>query len=269
MSNAPLVGGVSRSILSDAGLLMADASALNDVSTSNGHTLRLVGGYADGLQTVFLIEIDDQSLATAGPPSKADRYLVTGDATLTDQFGHTYQRGGTPSGDARPVVFGPLVSPAAENGARLTLHVGNLSNVGISQSVDGDWKLHATLFEHRAHTVPLPAPVSLAGNTYTVTSIRTSTVIEIDWKVTGPNVARVLADYAALRHLGRAAQDPFLLQLVGLNVGAVQEGYSFDPPGDDLHGHLKATLDAPGTCQIRFGSPQIGFAERTIVVPAN
>src|SRR3982074_1765834 len=43
LANTPLVGGVSRSILSDAGLLSADTSALNDVSTSNGHTLRLVG----------------------------------------------------------------------------------------------------------------------------------------------------------------------------------------------------------------------------------
>lgn len=270
LANAPLVGGVSRTFLSDAGLLTADTSALNDVSASNGHTLRLVGGYADGLQTVFLVEIDGQSLANAGPPRKSDHYLVVDrGATLTDQFGHTYQRDGTPSGDQRPVVFSPLVSPAAENGARLTLHVDGLVNVGSTQFVAGDWTLHATLFAHQAHNLPLPAPMSLAGNTYTLTSIRSSaTRFEISWKVFGPGVARAWNEDNA--HGSFAALVPFNPSLIGSHVIASSGGYTFDPATNTLSGTITAILSPPGgTYKVRFGSPDLGYVERTIVVPAN
>jgi hypothetical protein len=270
LANAPLVGGVSRAFLSDAGLLTADTSALNGVSTSNGHTLRLIGGYADGLQTVFLIEIDGQSLAKAGPPRKTDHYLVVDrGATLTDQFGHTYQRDGSPSGDQRPVVFSPLVSPAAENGARLTLHVDGLVNVGSTQFVAGDWTLHATLFAHSAHSIPLPAPMTLAGNTYTFTSIRSSaTRFEISWKVSGPGVAQ--AWNKADGHGSFATLAPFIPALIGLHEVASTGGYTYDDPSTyTMSGTITSILNPPGgTCRIRFGSPSIGYVERTIVVPA-
>jgi hypothetical protein len=274
LANAPLVGGVSRSFLSNAGLLTADTSAFNDTATSNGHTLRLVAGYADGLQTVFLIEIDGQSLANAGPPRKTDHYLVVAPgATLTDQFGHRYQRDGSPSGDQRPVVFSPLVSPPAENGARLTLHVDGLLNVGSTQFVvvAGDWTLHATLFAHRAHSIPLPAPMTLAGNTYTFTSIRSSaTRFEISWKVSGPGVAQAWSE--ADGHGSFAALDPFIPSLVGLHeVGSTGGPYTYDDPSTHtMSGTITSILNPPGgTCRVRFGSPSIGYVERTIVLPAN
>jgi hypothetical protein len=271
LANAPLVGGVSRSFLSDAGLLTADTSAFNDTATSNGHTLRLIGGYADGLQTVFLIEIDGQSLASAGHPRKTDHYLVVDrGATLTDQFGHTYQRDGSPSGDQRPVVFSPLVSPAAENGARLTLHVEGLANVGSIQIVAGDWTLHATLFAHRAHSIPLPAPMTLAGNTYTLTSIRSSaTRFEISWKVSGPGVARAWNEDKS--HGSFASLDPFIPTLVGLHEVGSTGGYTYDDPSTNtMSGTITSILNPPGgTCRVRFGSPDIGYVERTIIVPAN
>jgi hypothetical protein len=268
LANTPLVGGVSRSILGSAGLLTADTSAMNDVSTSNGHTIRLVGAYADGLQTVFLIQIDNDTLATAGPPSKADNYLVVGDATLTDQFGRAYQRGGTPSGDQRPVVFGALTSPAAENGARLTLHVQALFNVGNvpDPRVDGDWTLHATLFQHSAHVIPLPAPIHLGGNTYTFTSIKSSTVLQLSWTVTGPELARAWSfrDQGAV-----TAMRQYLPSLTGVGEISSTWGFTLDPSTNVLSGQITAILQSPGECTIRFGSPEIGFADRTIVIPKN
>ena len=267
LASVPVVGGVSRSILAGAGLASADVAAVSDVSTSNGHTLRLVGVYADGLQTVFLIQIDNQSLAAAGPPTKTERYLVAGrDATLTDQFGHTYQRVGSPSGDQRPVAFSPLVAPAAQNGARLTLHLRNLDNVGTAESIPGEWTLHATVFEHAAHVIPLPAPIELGGNTFTFTSIKSATVFELSWKVTGPGVAqawnvRDQGSFARLR--------PYVPSFTGLKEIASGVGFTFDPSTNSMYGQITEIWESPGKLTIRFGSPEIGLAERTIVVPKN
>jgi|ERR1700730_15160743 len=268
LANTPLVGGVSRSILGSAGLVTADTSAMNDASTSNGHTLRLVGAYADGLQTVFLIQIDNDTLATAGPPSKADHFLVVGDATLTDQFGRDYPRGGTPSGDQRPVVFGPLSWPAAENGARLTLHAASLFNVGAvgEQRVDGDWTLHATLFQHPAHVIPLPAPIHLAGNTYTFTSIKSSTVLELRWTVTGPELTRAWS--TGDKGPGTATRQ-YLPLLTGVCENSSAGGFTLDPSTNVMSGAITTILRSPGECTIQFGLPEIGFADRTIVVPKN
>jgi hypothetical protein len=267
LANVPVVGAVSRSILSGTGLLNADVSAFNEVSSSNGHTLRLVGAYADGLQTIFFVEIDGQSLAMAGPPRKSDRYLVASDATLTDQFGHSYVRGGTPSGDQRPVIFGPLFGPAAHYGARVTLQVRLLTNVGTTQAIDGAWTLHATLFVHPAHVIPLPAPVTIAGNTYTITSLQSGAVLQLRWNVTGPNVGRVWTDWRALPEPVRAGQDPFWPRLFGPGVGAESGGYGINGGMTEVSGDITALVLSPGQYKVEFGSPVIGLASRTIVVP--
>jgi hypothetical protein len=269
LADAPAIGAVSRPLLSGAGLDAADVATASDVATSGGHTLRLVAGYADGLQTVFFIQIDDQSLATAAPPSKADHYLVVGEATLRDQFGRAYQRSVAPSGDQRSVVFSPLVSPAAENGGRLTLHVGRLFNVGEGSTVAGDWTLHATLFPHAAHALALPASISLAGNTYTFTSLRSASVLEVKWTVTGPAVRQALDQWQAGRGGSRGgAEDPFMPQLVGSNVVS-QAGWSIDPKTAVLSGTMTFLIKRPGEYQLRVGSPDLGFVDRTIVVPSN
>ena len=267
LANAPVVGGLSRSILSGTGMLNADVSAFNEVSSSNGHKLRLVGAYADGLETIFFVEIDGQSLASAEPPRKSDRYLIAGDATLTDQFGHSYVRGGTPSGDQRPLIFSALVGPAAQYGARLTLHVRLLTNVGTTEAVDGDWSLHATLFEHPAHVIPLPAPVTIAGNTYTITSLRLGAVLQLRWRVTGPNIGRVWTDWKALPEPIRAGQDPFWPKLSGPSMASVNGGYGIDPGMTEVSGEITALVPSSGVYTVEFGSSVIGFASRTIVVP--
>jgi len=69
-----------------------------------------------------------------------------------------------------------------------------------------------------------------------------------------------------------APEAPFIPSLTGLNVNvyAEQLGLAFDPSKNLMSGQITATLNAPGgTCHIRFSSTDMGFAERTIVVPLN
>lgn len=176
-------------------------------------------------------------------------------------------RGGTPSGDQRPVIFSPLVGPAAQYGARLTLHVLGLGNVGTGQAIGGDWTLHATLFEHPAHVIPLPAPVTIAGNVYAITSIRSGAVLQLRWTVTGPNVGRVWTDWMALPEPIRAGQDPFWPKLSGPSVVSENGGYGINHGMTEVSGEITALLPSPGQYKIEFGSPVIGFASRTIEVP--
>lgn len=266
LANAPIVGGVSQTLLSSAGLVTADVSAASDVSTSSGHTLRLMGAYADGLQTVFLVQIDNQSLATAGWGNKKSTFLVARDMDLTDQFGHIYEvstAGQFPQGVE---VFKPLVSPAAGNGARLTLTVRSLGNVGTGEPVYGNWTLHATVFQHASHTIPAPTPLTLAGNIFTFESIRSSTILDIRWKVTGPSVAQA---WSAQDKGSFASLSPFIPTLVGCPVASYGSGtgYGYNPSTRTMSSELRYTLTAPGTCVIRFGSAQLGFVDRTIVIP--
>jgi hypothetical protein len=266
LADSPAIGAVSRPLLAGAGLDGADVAVVNDVATSAGHTLRLVAAYADGVQTVFFVQIDGESLATAGTPTKAAHYLVVMDATLHDQFGRSYQHGASPSGEQRSIVFSPLSSPAAESGGRVTLHIGRLLNVGDGSRVEGDWTLHATLFQHAAHALALPAPISLAGNTYTFTSIRSASVLEVKWTVTGPAVRQALDQWQTGR--GGRGEDPFLPRLVGSSALA-QGGWTIDPKTNVLSGTTTFLINRPGTYQLRVGSSDIGFADRTIVVPSN
>jgi len=162
---------------------------------SNGHTLQLVAGYADGLRTVLFVGIDGKGLI--GNPKQYGRFpgeYVVGPegVTLTDQFGHTYSGGGTGGAD---VQFEPLVWPASATGARLTLHVTTLEGYwqiasgGKPIEVHGNWTLHATLVQEPSHSLPLPQPVRTADAVYAFTSIRaTRTEVQIHWTVSGsPN----------------------------------------------------------------------------------
>jgi hypothetical protein len=266
LANAPIVGGVSQTLLSSAGLVTADIAAVSDVSTSNGHTLRLMGAYADGLQTVFLVQIDNQSLATAGWGNKKSTFLVARDMDLIDQFGHTYEVSKSGQFPQGVEVFQPLVSPAAENGARLTLNIRVLGNVGTGEAISGNWALRATVFEHPSHVIPVPRPITLAGNTFTFESIRSSTILYVKWNVTGPSVVQAweAGDKGSFSSLS-----PFIPTLVGCPTAPYGSGagYEFDPSTKTMSSELRYTLTGHGTCVIRFGSGQLGFGHRTIVIP--
>jgi hypothetical protein len=192
LADAPLVGAVSGRLLQTLGLNEANATGLNDVSVSSGHTLRLVAGYADGLRTLLFVQVDGKGLT--GDPKEYGQhpgdYGVSADGwTLTDQFGHSYQGSGVSSPTA--MSFEPLSWPASRVGARLTLHIDTLIGYWSNALVElhGSWTLHATLVQEPVHKLQLPLPVRTTSATYTFTSVRaTNTYMEVRWTVTGPAV---------------------------------------------------------------------------------
>jgi hypothetical protein len=196
LAAAPILGGIAQPLLQVTGITQANAVALNGSATSNGHTVQLVAGYADGLRTVILLEIDGRGLT--GKPKlfgshPGDFSIAAGDATLADQFGHVYSQRGGPG----PTVleFEPLVWPASKVGARLTLHITGLQKYWLlgppppttDTALSGDWTLHATMIAAAMHDLALPAPVRTSDGVFSVTLLRfTGSELVIHWPVTGP-----------------------------------------------------------------------------------
>jgi hypothetical protein len=196
LAQVPLVGGIYAKALEYYGLAPQNVTVVNSRSTSSGHTVRLVAGYADGLRTVLVVEIDGRTL-TYGKTSRPSpgEYGVgnhgeTRDLgyTLTDQFGHSYTEG-IGNGYENYLQFQPLVWPASKVGARLTLHITTLRKLWLAPGQDelaGDWTLHATLAPEPIHILALPSPVRTANAVYTFTSLRvTSTAVHMEWTVAG------------------------------------------------------------------------------------
>lgn len=267
LADAPLVGAVSGRILQTLGLNEATATALNDVSVSNGHTLRLVAGYADGLRTVLFVQVDGKGLT--GDPKQYGQhpgdYGVSADGwTLTDQFGHSYQGSGI-SG-LTTMSFEPLTWPASIVGARLTLHIDTLAGYWSNTLVElhGSWTLHGTLVQEPVHKLQLPLPIRTTNATYTFTSVRaTNTYMEVRWTVTGPAF-----DEAATAMGQQNATAPLL----------PNAAYSLPRVFDD-QGHLMQMLSygvtdwngfihGPGRYRIQMGDALTSSADqRWIVVP--
>jgi hypothetical protein len=194
LAAAPVLRGIADPLLQAFGLTEKNAVGINSSATSNGHTIRLVTGYADALRTVMLFEIDGRGL-TGNPKQYGlhpGDYGIAEGFTLTDQFGHTYQ----PSGGTGPteLQFEPLVWPASKVGARLTLHVTGLQEPVLngpkaptSTVLAGHWTLNTTLIPAAAKDLPLPAPVKTAEGVFTVTLLRrTGSELQIRWTVSGP-----------------------------------------------------------------------------------
>lgn len=182
------VGPVSQKFLAAFGLNDGNVTTVNDSSTSSGHTVRLVAGYADGLRTVLFLTIDGRGL-TGDPKGfgmNPGDYGIDLDAvTLTDQFGRTYGFG-TGVTSTTELLYQPLAWPASSVGARLVLHITSLEATWVRpwSRVDGDWTLHATLISEPAHSIALPAPVNADQATYTFTSITASaTEMVVHWRV--------------------------------------------------------------------------------------
>lgn len=195
------VGPISQRLLSAVGLKAGDVTAVGDSATSAGHTLKLVGAYADGLRTVLFIEIDGGGVG--GNPKQyglhpGDWSINYDDMTLTDQFGHSY--GGAGTGGPTDLQFQPLAWPASEVGGRLTLHITGIWAMwkGLEQgpnkvidtealTTHGDWSLHVTLISATYHTIALPAPVHSPMADYTFTGISASeTEMVLHWTLGGP-----------------------------------------------------------------------------------
>ena len=284
LADTPGIGGPSSKILAVFGLNSGEVTAINDSTTSSGHTLRLAAGYADGLRTVLFISVDGKGLD--GNPkgfgmSPGDYGL--GNFTLTDQFGHTY----VPSGVGTPnwIPFTALAWPASRVGARLTLHVTSIDALWLrgSAEINGDWNLRATLVAEPAHTLALPMPVDTSQAHYTFTSISSSTTtLIIHWKVDGPAVDRVnqlwaqggnrldpktppAPPTAEETQLERDYFWPRLFDSSGRPVQLEDWGTTFTNPAT---GDLTAFIPGPGRYRLQLGDALTADdLQRWIVVP--
>jgi hypothetical protein len=195
------VGPISERLLSAVGLKAGDVTVVGDSATSAGHTLKLVGAYADGLRTVLFVSVDGKGVT--GNPKEYGKnpgeWGISFDlAVLTDQFSHSY--GGQGVVGPTDLQFQPLAWPASDVGARLTLHVTGIwaiwkvAEQGPNKVIDtealtthGDWSLHVTLISTPNHTITLPAPVHTPVADYSFTGISASeTEMVLHWTVSGP-----------------------------------------------------------------------------------
>jgi hypothetical protein len=173
-------------LLRSAGLVGARdrITSVGSSATSSGHTITLIGAYADSTRTVLLVRSNPPSLPTGGF-----------DTSLTDQFGRTYQfHGGTTNmltGEGT-MEFDALAWPDALTGARITMHINRIDAIGPGPDfkdlgeVRGSWNLPATIGVDEASSLPLPAPATTGSIHYRFTSVTyTPATIVIDMLVTG------------------------------------------------------------------------------------
>jgi hypothetical protein len=288
LAGTPLLGDISRPFLTLIGGEERNATRVDDVSISSGHTVRLVAGYADGLRTVLFIEVDGKGLA--GDPKAFGRQ--TGDygvgfdgLSLTDQFGFRYVMDRpSGSGDYGPLEFPPLNLPASVAGARLTLHVANLvelwhetAELGHYVQVPGDWNLHVTLVQDPVHSLPLPSALKTSDAVYTFTSVQaTRTEVIIHWTVSGaPNdeLHRLLnlpgcpcPDDKQSMELMHGYFWPQLFDADGHLMQIHDFGTAF-PEGKPAEGVITAYIPGPGRYRIQLGDALVtNDDERWILV---
>jgi hypothetical protein len=265
LANAPFLGAASGPILRSVGLDGSSLTELSGSTTSNGHTLQLVSGYADSVRTVVFVQVDGRPLEA---PSKTS-YGFYLHGTLSDQFGHTYhQVFGGAQGAASS--FEPMVWPATATGARLTLHVTALMPTGYGDStVKGDWSLTFTLTQQPGRLLDLPAPLQVGDTTYTFTRMQVSgDLFELNWSITGGAATRM--DALVDGYYGRnpapppAVQEkireagaqlvPTLLGPNGTSANFLEWGWEL-PRRQPARGNLKATIPVHGRWVIRLGPP--------------
>lgn len=270
------VGAISQRLLSAFGLKAGDVTAVSDSATSAGHTLRLVGAYADGLRSVLFIQIDGRGLG--GNPKQyglhpGDWGINYDDMTLTDQFGHSY--GGAGLGGPSDLQFQPLAWPASEVGGRLTLHITGIWAMwkfleqGPNKVIDtealtthGDWSLHVTLISAPYHTIALPAPVHSPMADYTFTGISASeTEMVLHWTVGGPANDQVRAQQSTplspntdpmANPLMPDYFTPRVFDAGGSEVQMQDWGFTW-PKAGPAHGEMTVFINGPGRYRIQLG----------------
>lgn len=282
------VGPISQRFLSAVGLRSGDVTVVGDSATSAGHTLKLVGAYADGLRTVIFVSVDGKGVT--GNPKEYGRnpgeWGVSFDlATLTDQFGHSY--GGQGVVGPTDLQFQPLAWPASEVGGRLTLHITGIwapwkiAAQGPNKVIDtealtthGDWSLHVTLISAPYHTIALPAPVHTPMADYTFTGISASeTEMVLHWTVDGP-VNDGLRSAPAPQNPPSAAytqkmQDYFSPRVYDAGGGELQmQDYGFEwPKTGPAKGEMTVFINGPGRYRIQLGNALSASDQRWVIVP--
>lgn len=279
------VGPISQRLLSAVGLKAGDVTVVGDSATSAGHTLKLVGAYADGLRTVLFVSVDGKGVT--GNPKEYGKnpgeWGISFDlATLTDQFSHSY--GGQGVVGPTDLQFQPLAWPASDVGARLTLHVTGVwaiwkvAEQGPNKAIDtealtthGDWSLHVTLIAAPYHTIALPAPLHTPIADYTFTGIIASeTEMVLHWNVSGP-VNDGLRSAPTPQNPPSAAymqtmQDyftPRVYDQAGAQLQMEMWGFTWPKTGP-AEGEMTVFINGPGRYRIQLGS---AVESRWVVVP--
>jgi hypothetical protein len=251
------MGGVTSPVLRFSGLDGSQITHLDVSASSSGHTIKVVGAFADTDRTVLLLEVDGKP---HGLPMK-DAACCYAEGTLVDQFALEYQH--IYSADAMAMTFAPLAGPASRLGARLKLHITRL--LGLSPefpAASGDWSLNVTLIQQAGKVLANPAPMTANGITYTVKSVHLSgRQLHIDFSLSGPPVD-------AQRRLAYETTSP---QVSGDNSFAVQfvnprllgphgnPSYPYEsgftlPRDGPISGGMTAVVDGPGHYTVTFGS---------------
>jgi hypothetical protein len=251
LADSPIVGGVAGPVLRYSGLDANLITRLDASATSSGHTVKLVGGFADTERTVLLLEFDGQA---HGLPNKQTECCYA-EGSLTDQFGREYHRVYSP--DALTATFEPLAGPARDLGARLTLHISMLMLGSHFQTVRGEWTLRLTLLQHAGVVLPVPGPATANGITYTLKSLRLSgTQLKIQFELSGPPVDQQ-RDLPPQPMDNRSFADryvrPSLVDAQG-NSASVHEWGFTSPKRGPFSGGMTAVVPGSGPYRLTFGT---------------
>jgi hypothetical protein len=258
LADAPIVGGVASPVLRYSGLDASQITHLNVSATSSGHTIKLVGGYADTERTVLLIEVDGKPHRL---PSKQGDPCCYADGTLVDQFAIQYHRINSP--DQLAATFEPLAGPASQVGARLTLHITALRNYSREvETIGGDWSLNLTLIQQAGKVLATPGPVTANGITYTIQSVRLSGgQVTMRYNVGGPPVDELLKLSREKQVRASAGPDGFYQRFIAPtlvdgqgNRAAFHESSMIFPKEGRASGGVTMVVAAPGPYTLTFGS---------------
>jgi hypothetical protein len=256
LADAPLMGGLTSPVLRFSGLDGSQITHLNVSASSSGHTIKVVGAYADTDRTVLLLEVDGKP---HGLPMK-DAACCYAEGTLVDQFALEYQH--IYSADAMAMTFAPLAGPASQLGARLKLHITRL--LGLSPefpATSGDWSLNVTLIQQAGKVLANPAPMTANGITYTVKSVHLSGMqLHIDFSLSGPPVdaQRKLVyetkspPFSDDNSFAMQSVFPRLVSPLGNPEFPYEWGYT-TPRQGPISGGMTAVVDGPGHYTLTFG----------------
>jgi len=250
LADALVVGGIAGPILRYSGLDPTHITLADQTATSSGHTIKLVGGYADTERTVFVVEVDGQAHHL---PSKQETCCsVIG--SVTDQFGHRYHQ--VNGADSLAPTFEPLVWPATSVGARLTLHIEMLSDTKIT---NGDWELHLTLMQQKGVALPVPSSITANGITYTFDSLHLSGMqLSVRYHLSGPQVDQIRkrvysGDSSAMSSFTQSFAGPHLVDASGNEVRLIEWGITLLKDGP-AQGVYSAVLPGPGRYVLTIGT---------------
>ena len=163
-------------------------SAVNTRASSSGYTITLHGAYADSKRTVLLMHVSPAAMPHG---------------FVTDQFARSYRMQSaalnTDTGDVA-VQFEGLAFPDSVTGARITVHVTDVSEPPSTERVGGTWELTATVGVDVARSLPVPAGGDLGPAHFRFTSASyTPGTVEVDGLITGVSpteLGRIVPDDA-------------------------------------------------------------------------